>query len=193
MQSEEQDITRLLQAAQNGDASALDALAPRVYAEMRRLAFALLRSENPGHTLQATELVHEAWLKLVQRDSVGVEHRRQFFKVASTIMRRILVDHARAKRARKRGDGIQPEALDATVVALEGNVGDLIDLENALDELALDHARLAKQVELRFFLGLETTEAAKILELSQRQTERDWTLARAWLKRRLDRGEVQPK
>jgi len=186
MLSEDQDITRLLLAARDGDSSALDALAPRVYSEMRKLAFALLSRESPGHTLQATALVHEAWLKLVQRDSVGVEHRREFFKVAATVMRRLLIDHARTKRAQKRGEGVRPEELDATVLALESNVGDLLDLEQALAELALEHPRLAKQVELRFFLGLEASEAAQILELSTRQTERDWMLARALLKRRLD-------
>jgi len=188
--SEENDITRLLLAAQAGDSSALDALAPRVYTEMRKLAFALLGRESPGHTLQATALVHEAWIKLVQQDSVGINHRREFFKVAGTVMRRILVDHARTKRAVKRGEGVQPEELDATVAALEGNVGDLIDLENALTELGNEHPRHAKQVELRFFLGLEAADTAQILEQSLRQTERDWTMARAWLKRRLDRAST---
>ena len=121
---------------------------------------------------------------------MGVAHRREFFKIAGTVMRRILVDHARAKRAVKRGEGVQPGELDATVAALEGNAGDLLDLETALTELGSEHPRLAKQVELRFFLGLEASNAAQILELSLRQTERDWTIARAWLKRRLDAKSV---
>ena len=191
MDSQGTEITELLLAVQAGEERAFDRLATRVYDELRGLARGLLRNESPQHTLQATALVHEAWARLASQDSIGVEHRRHFFRVAGNVMRRILVDHARARRSAKRGDGERPVALDATVSALERNAGDLLDLEAGLAELARDHPRKAALIEQRFFLGLEVKESAEVLGISLRQAERDWTLARAWLRRRFgpDPGE----
>lgn len=179
------EITRLLQAAHDGDPEALDRLAPHVYAELKRLARTVLRRDG-GLSLHPTALVHEAWIKLVRQDTVGFAHRAQFFSAAATWMRRILVDHARARRSKKRGGGAAPEPFDETVAALEQNAGDLVVLGEALEELARVHPRHAKLVELRFFLGMEMGEAARLLSVSTRQAERDWALARAWLRGRLE-------
>ena len=184
-----EDITSLLEAAHEGDRSALDRLAPRVYGELKRLADGMMRGERREHTLQPTALVNEAWLKLVRQDSVGFRHRAQFFSTAATVMRRILSNHARARRSRKRGDGVRPEPLDEVVAALEHDGPELPELEQALESLARILPRKARLIELRFFLGLGMQETADILEISKREAERDWTFARAWLQQRLE-GEI---
>jgi len=183
--AEPADVTRLLLAVSDGDAAALDELVPRIYDELRRLAHGFLRGERAGHTLQTTALVPEAWLKLVRQDSVGFQQRAEFFSAAATVMRRILVDHARARKRAKRDAGGERLPLDDVVDELERNAGDLDRLGGALDALAEMDAGKAKLVELRFFVGLSMRETAEVLGVSRRSAERDWTSARAWLKRRL--------
>lgn len=183
------DVTRLLLAAHDGDEGALSELVPRLYGELRDLARACLQRERPGHTLQPTALVNEAWLKLVRQDSVGFRHRAEFFTAAATTMRRILVDHARGKKREKRGGDAERLPLDETILSLESHAGgDLVHLEDALQTLAAMDERKAKLVELRFFAGLEMRQTAEVLGLSLRQAEREWTTTRAWLRTRLDQG-----
>lgn len=180
------EISMLLEAAHRGDRDALDRLVPRVHMELRRLAQSALRRERGDHTLQPTALVNEVWLKFVGQDSLGFRHRAPFFAAAATVMRRILVDHARAKATTKRGGELQRQPLDDVIDQLEAQGGgNLLELEVALDELAKDHPRKARLVELKFFLGLGMRDCAQVLAVSLREVERDWTLTRAWLARRL--------
>jgi RNA polymerase sigma factor (TIGR02999 family) len=184
------EVTTLLRAAEAGEPQAREQLFALLYDELRLLAQSLIGRERTGHTLGATALVHEAWLRLVGQDSVGARHRAEFFAAAATIMRRVLVDHARTRAREKRGAGVAPQPLDETVAELERNCGDLLALEQALDSLASFDARKAKLVELRFFAGLGMRESADVLAISLRQAEREWTTARAYLKQRLtDFGE----
>jgi RNA polymerase sigma-70 factor, ECF subfamily len=185
-------ITRILREAREGDRQAFDRLLPLLYSDLRQLAQSLLLFERCGHTLQATALVHEMWLKLAAQDSLGFEHRRGFFSAAATAMRRILCDHARGRKREKRGAGVEPVALDESVAALERSAGDLVALDEALTGLAELDERKAKLVELRFFVGLPTREAAEVLAISERQAERELVLARAWLKDRLDDPDAAP-
>ena len=185
--SQPADVSHLLRAVSDGEPGALDQLLPRVYDELRGLARSCLAREGSGHTLQPTALVHEAWMKLARQDSMGAQHRSEFFTAAASVMRRILVDHARARNATKRGGGVETLALDETVAALEENSGDLIALDAALECLEQRDARKARLVELRFYAGLGMREAAEVLSVSLRQAERDWTVARAFLKSALDR------
>jgi RNA polymerase sigma factor (TIGR02999 family) len=187
------DITLYLRAWEQGDDSALERLLPMVYAELRAIAARHLRSERPGHTLQPTALANEAYLRLRGLGDVPWHDRTHFFAIASRIMRRILVDHARAKMAHKRGadsptvqltEGLHegvPPAMDAE---------QLIDLDRALDRLAAAEPRLSRLVEVRFFGGLNIDEAAALLGCSPRTAKRDWAFARAWLLERL--GEAAP-
>lgn len=179
------EVTTLLRAAESGEPQARERLFALLYDELRGLAQSLIVRERTGHSLGATALVHEAWLRLVGQDSVGARHRAEFFAAASTIMRRVLVDHARTRAREKRGAGVAPQPLDETVADLERNCGDLLALEQALDSLAAFDARKAKLVELRFFAGLGMRESADVLAISLRQAEREWTTARAYLKQRL--------
>ena len=179
------EITHLLQAWRKGDDEALERLAPLVYQDLRALARSHLRRERAGHTLQATALVHEAFFKLQGQRSPW-HNREQFFAVASRIMRRVLVDHARARAAMKRGsDAPRIELEDSMAVASEARSLDLLDLDRALERLAALEPRLARVVELRYFGGLSVEEAARVLECSDRTVKRDWSFARAWLLREL--------
>jgi RNA polymerase sigma factor (TIGR02999 family) len=194
MVSDPSAITRLLTAARAGETGAFDELLPLVYGELRALAQGLMRAERPGHTLEPTALVHEAWLRLASQESLGFAHRAQFFAAAATSMRRILVDHARARLRVKRGAGATLESgseLDGLVAAFEQRGGDLLALEAALAALAGLDARQARLVELRFFAGLDMRTTAELLAISLRQAERDWTHARAWLRQRLDEGALE--
>ena len=179
------EITHLLQAWRKGDDEALERLAPLVYQDLRALARSHLRRERAGHTLQATALVHEAFFKLQGQRSPW-HNREQFFAVASRIMRRVLVDHARARAAMKRGaDAPRIELEDSLAVASEARSIDLLDLDRALERLTALEPRLARVVELRYFGGLSVEEAARVLECSDRTVKRDWSFARAWLLREL--------
>jgi RNA polymerase sigma factor (TIGR02999 family) len=179
------DVTALLLAWNQGDRSALDRLVPLVYADLRRIARGRLRREARRSTISATGLVHETYMRLVDQRAVRWESRGQFFAVASELMRRILVDHARRRGAAKRGGGGLRLALEEDVAEAAARDLDLIALDTALQELASLDARSARVVELRFFGGLSHDEAALALGVSRATVERDWTTARAWLFERL--------
>ena len=178
------EITSLLLQWRNGGSEALQRLIPVVYAELSRVARARLRGERAGHSLQTSELVHEAYLRLVDVDRMSLENRAHFFAVASRLMRQILVDHARRRDADKRGGGIAMMSLsDAAPAAptLPVPVVDILALDQALDVLTALDPRLGRVVELKFFGGLTIEETAAALDVSQATVERDWAVARAWL------------
>jgi RNA polymerase sigma factor (TIGR02999 family) len=179
------DITELLNRWSAGDVRALDDLTPLVYRELKSLAQGALRHERHAPTLNCTALVHEAYLRLVDQSRLSWSGRGHFFGAAAQIMRRILVDHARQRLARKRGSGTAHEELDkAVAVALEPDL-DVIALHEALEELAVEEPESARVVELRCFGGLSIEETAEILETSSSSVTRTWGFARAWLYRRL--------
>jgi RNA polymerase sigma factor (TIGR02999 family) len=178
------EVTRLLHAWGEGDDAARDRLIPIVYQELRRRAAGHLRHERRGHTLRPTDLVHETYLRLREQNSAW-QNREQFFGVASRLMRRILVDHARARAAAKRGGALRVE-LDSPALPAPGEP-DLLDLDAALTELAGLDERQAHVVELRYFGGLSIEEAARVLSLSPATVSREWTVARTWLYQRLKR------
>jgi RNA polymerase sigma factor (TIGR02999 family) len=182
------DVTTLLDAWSQGDSSALDRLIPIVYDDLRRVAGRRLRLEREGHTLSATALVHEAYLRLMGQQPSRLENRSHFFAVASELMRRILVDHARRRAASKRGGGAVRLTLDPAMVPGASPDLDLVAVDDALTELATLDPRQARIVEMRFFGGLSAEEAAGVLGISRATVERDWGLARAWLYRRLRSG-----
>jgi RNA polymerase sigma factor (TIGR02999 family) len=171
----------------SGDDSA-DALLRLVYDELHRQAHRYLRKERREHTLQTTALVHEAYLKLIQQRNLAWENRSQFFAVAATMMRRILIDYAKTKHRLRRG-GVHSELPidDALTLKVSETDFDLLALDEALDRLAEKEAHLAKVVELRFFSGLDVVETAEVLGISESTVKRDWQMAKAWLHRELTR------
>jgi RNA polymerase sigma factor (TIGR02999 family) len=177
------ELTRLLQAWQHGDESARDTLIPVVYQELRKRAAGHLRRERRGHTLRPTDLVHETYLRLCAQNSAW-QNRGQFFGMASRLMRRILVDHARARAAAKRGGGLRVTLVDSPAPSPPAEP-DLLDLDAALDELGALDERQATLVELRFFGGLSLEEAAAVIGVSLATAGREWASAKAWLYRRL--------
>jgi RNA polymerase sigma factor (TIGR02999 family) len=177
-------VTELLLAWGGGDAAALDALLPAVYDELRRQAGRALRRETPGHVLQPTALVHEAYLRLVDQRRARWENRAQFFGVAAELMRRILVDHARSRQAAKRGGGAQQVTL-ADDAATAEPAFDVLALDDALTRLAALDPRQARVVALRYFGGLDIDETAVALGVSPATVKREWVVARAWLRRAL--------
>jgi RNA polymerase sigma-70 factor (ECF subfamily) len=182
------DPGTLLSRASGGDTQAVSQLMPLVYDELRRLAAAYLRNERRGQTLQATALVHEAYVRLIAEKSHNWQNRTHFLAIAALSMRQILVQRARARKATKRGgDPIRVELEDHLLPASSaaGDEIDLVALDAALDRLATLDARQAKVVEMRYFGGLSVEEAAAALDISPATVKRDWTLARAWLKREL--------
>jgi RNA polymerase sigma factor (TIGR02999 family) len=183
-----QDVTRLLAAWSHGDREALDALTPVVYSELRRLAKAYLRRERPDHTLQGTALVHEAYLRLIDQRGVEWRNRNHFFALAAELIRRILVDHARAKVAAKRGGGSFKLSLDEALAAADEKDLDLVALDEALQALAQADAQQSRIVELRYFGGLTIEETADVLEISPATVKRDWVMAKAFLKREMLRN-----
>lgn len=185
------DVTELLQAWSAGEPHALEQLMPLVYDELHAIARGYLRRERPGHTLQATAVIHEAYLRMVDKTHPHWQGRVHFFAVAATVMRRVLVDHARARAALKRGAGAAAQRLSAGLVegpqpraAKPG----LLDLDRALDALAALDARKARVVELRYFGGLDLAETAQVLGVSTATVRLDTRLARAWLQRELERA-----
>jgi len=178
-------ITRLLHAWQEGDAGARDRLFVLVYEELRRRAGVQFRRERQGHTLRPTALVNEAYLRLMGQDRVRWQNRAQFFAIASEMMRRVLVDHARERKAAKREGSAVRVALEDDVATTQAREVDLIALDGALDELAAMDPRQSRVVELRFFGGLDLAEIAEILDVSRATVDRDWRFARTWLYRRL--------
>ncbi|MDZ4813517.1 MAG: ECF-type sigma factor [Pseudomonadota bacterium] len=177
-------INAQLRSARSGDASALDRMLPLIYDELKRIARGLMQRERGNHTLQTTALVHEAYLRMVAQHSADLGDRLYFFSLAATMMRRILINHARDRAAQKRGDGVELISLSAVegVVAVDF---DLIRMHDALDALALLDERQARVIELKFFAGLELAEIAELLDVSLATIKRDWTMARLWLSREL--------
>jgi len=178
-------VTQLLIASRDGDAAALDELLPLVYDELHGLARRRMAAERGDHTLQATALVHEAWLRLVAQREQRWENRGHFLALAATVMRRVLVNHARDKGARKRGGDRERDALDEAAEDLAGRADDMLALDEALQRLARVFPEQARMVELRFFAGLEHAEVGRVLGVSTRTAERGWRLARAWLRKEL--------
>jgi RNA polymerase sigma factor (TIGR02999 family) len=164
-------------------------LVPAVYDELHRQAERYLRSERPGHTLQTTGLVHEAYLRLVDQRQADWKNRAQFFGVAAQMMRRVLIDHARSKQAAKRGGPGIHVTLDDDMAAAEERSIELIDLDEALTRLAAFDAQQSRIVELRYFTGLGIEETAQVLGISPASVKREWTMARAWLRRELAPAE----
>lgn len=186
--SDPDGATRLLLAGGEGDRQALDAMMPLVYDELHRIAARYLGGERPGHTLQPTALVHEAYLRLINQRSVDWRNRAQFMGIAAGMMRRILVNHARDRAAAKRGAGRERVSL-SLVEAMAGRAEvELIALEEALERLAAVDARKARVVELKFFAGLTMEEVAEVLGVSRATAEREWSFARAWLFDALEGG-----
>jgi RNA polymerase sigma factor (TIGR02999 family) len=183
--SQTEGITRLLNAWQEGDTGARDQLFVVVYEELRRRAAGQLRRERPGHTLRPTALVHEAYLRLLGQERVRWQNRAQFFAIASEMMRRVLVDHARDKKARKREGAAVRVVLEEDVAAVQPRSVDLLALDDALNQLAALNARQSRIVEMRFFGGLSHPEIAELLDVSQRTVDREWHFARTWLYRRM--------
>jgi RNA polymerase sigma factor (TIGR02999 family) len=184
------DVTALLQAWGHGDEAALERLTPIVYDELRRLARAHLRRERAAHTLQATALVNEAYMRLVEVSGVDWQDRTHFFSISSRIMRRVLIDAARSRVAKRRGAGVERAAasevdLDRLPARGSDRAAELVALDDALDALAKMDARRARVIELRFFGGLSVEETAEVLNVSTQTVMRDWKLARAWLMREL--------
>jgi RNA polymerase sigma factor (TIGR02999 family) len=175
------DVTALLLRWNAGDSRALDDLTPLLYKDLRRLAGDALRREHPGHTLSATALVHEVYLRLIDQRRVGFENRAHFFGAAANIMRRVLVDHARAKTAAKRGGSSTKIAIEEDMAIVDSLAEDIVDLDLALDRLAEMDTRKARIVEMKFFAGMTNQEVATAVGISDATVERDWKMARAWL------------
>lgn len=181
------DITRLLLDWSSGDLDALERLVPLVYDDLRRLAQSYFERESPGHTLQATAVVHELYVSLLKQERVRWQNRAQFFAVAATLMRRLLVSHARRKRSAKRGGRVVALGLDEALGVPEGQEPDLVALDEALAVLAGFAPRQGRIVEMRFFGGLTVDETAAVLGVSPGTVKLDWSLAKAWLFRELRR------
>lgn len=182
------DITELLLAWRSGDEGALVSLTPLVHDELHRLARAYMARERPGHALQATELVNQAYLRLTDSSRVQWQNRAHFLAVAAQLMRRVLVDFARDRQARKRGRDWQQVTLDEALILGEGPNVDLIALDEVLHRLSALDPRKARVVEMRFFGGLSLEEAAEVLGVSTDTIGREWSAARAWLLRELTRA-----
>ena len=182
------DVTALLQAWRQGDADALNRLVPLVYTDLRRLARAHLRHESPDQLLQTTALVHEAYLRLLDASHVDWHDRVHFFSVSSRVMRRVLVDASRARRAQKRAGGAQRVPLEEAHAVVASRAPDLLSLDAALTRLEREHPRRARIVELRYFGGLTLKEIATMLEVSVDTVTRDWTRARLALLMELKGG-----
>lgn len=178
-------VTKLLIDWGNGDHAALDRLMPLVYSELRRVAQNQLRLENPGHTLQPTALVHEAYLRLVDQQSTEWRNRAQFFAIAAQLIRRVLIDHARQRHASKRGGMALHLEIDDSIASPQADVVDALALDQALEDLAILDPQQARVVELRFYGGLSIEETAETLGISEATVSRDWVTARAWLYHRL--------
>jgi RNA polymerase sigma factor (TIGR02999 family) len=186
-----QPVTQLLSDWSDGNEAALEQLMPLVYRELRRLAHQYLNKERPGHTLQTTDLVHEAYLRLVDQRRVHWQNRSHFYGVAAQLMRRILVDRARHRKRVKRGGGAAMVPLDQAVLVTRTPTVDLLALDQALSKLAEQDQRKARIVELRFFGGLEVEETAAFLKISPITVMREWKMAKAWLHRALSDDDVR--
>ena len=179
------EVTQILNSWRAGDAGAADKLMPIVYEELRRLARRHLRHERADHTLQPTALVHEAYVRLVDKNEVDWQNRVHFYGIAARLMRRILVDHARSRNAEKRGGLVQKVPLDQAHDLPPAATNDLVALDAALQDLARSYPRKSEVVELKFFGGLEAEEIAEVLQVSPKTVLRDWQFAKLWLCREL--------
>jgi RNA polymerase sigma factor (TIGR02999 family) len=188
MSESSQDVTKLLGQWQEGDREALNALTPLVYNELRRLAQSYINRERPNHTLQGTALVHEAYLRLIDQRQMEWRNRNHFFALAAELIRRILVDHARAKVAAKRGGNNVKLSFEEAIEPASSEDLDLVALDDALQLLARTDPQQSRIVELRYFAGLKIEETAEVLQISSATVKRDWTVAKAFLKREMLRG-----
>ena len=187
--SSSHSVTQLLLAWRQGDAAAMDQLVPVVYQKLRRLARHYMAGQRPGHTLQATALVNEAYMRLIDCEQVNWKDRAHFFAISAQMMRRVLVEFARSRQYQKRGGGARKTSLDVEVIASPQRGQDLVALDEALQALAADYPRQAQVVELRFFGGLSAEETAEVLQVSAVTVMRDWQLAKVWLARELKKRE----
>jgi RNA polymerase sigma-70 factor (ECF subfamily) len=192
MTSDSSRVTRLLAEWRQGSESASDQLISIVYDELRRIARRQMRQQGPGHTLQTTALVHEAYIRLAGDSGKNWQNRAHFFGVAATAMRHILVDHARAHQTGKRGGAHQSVPLDDAIASIE-RPAELVALDDVLTVLATLHPRQSKVVEMRYFGGLNVEETAEVLQISPDTVMRDWRAAKAWLHRELGRGSYEPR
>jgi RNA polymerase sigma factor (TIGR02999 family) len=182
------EVTRILETFEGGDPKAAAELLPLVYDELRRLAAAKMANEAPGHTLQPTALVHEAWLRLSQQSRTTWKNREQFYAMAAEVMRRILVDRARRRRSRKHGGDLERVELDAVELPVPADDALVLDVHDALERLAAEDPEKAAVVKLRFFVGLENSEVAALLGVSEKTVQRHWAFAKAWLFRAMRRN-----
>ena len=182
------EITGWLVDWSNGDHSALEKLTPLVYQELHRLAQAYMRGERAGHTLQTTALVNEAYVRLIDTGRMTWQNRLHFYAVAAKVMRHTLVDFARSRRQIKRGGGVTPMPLDEALTFTADRTAEIVNLDEALNNLAKLDERQCQVVELRFFGGLTEPEIAEVLKISPRTVHSDWSLARAWLLRELSKS-----
>jgi len=183
------EVTRILNAVEEGDSKSIEALLPAIYEELRRLARYKMAGESSDHTLQPTALVHEAWLRIVAPGQQNWQNRAHFFAAAAEAMRRILVEHARRKQSLKRGGGAAKEELDEATIALAVPTDELLAVHEALDQLATEDPQAAQLVKLRYFVGMTMEETATAMNLSVRSAERIWTYARVWLRRQIGSAE----
>jgi len=182
------DVTRLLSAFDSGERTAADELLPLLYEELRRLAAVKMAGEAPGQTLQPTALVHEAWLRLSQESRTTWKNREQFYAMAAEVMRRILVDRARRRRSHKHGGDLERVDLDAVEMSTPVDDALVLDVHEALEKLTTEDPEKARIVKLRFFVGLENSEVAAMLGVSEKTVQRHWAFAKAWLFRSMRRG-----
>src|SRR5580704_7118812 len=185
MEPSTREVTQLLQAWSGGEQDALERLTPMVYSELHRMAKRYMAQEKRGHTLQATALINEAYLRLVDSTQADWQSRVHFFAVCSQVMRRILVDWSRSRQALKRGGEIRPLQLEEALVTVQQSGPDLVALDDALTALAAVDPRKSRVVELRFFGGLSVEETAGVLKVSHETVMRDWKLAKIWLRREM--------
>jgi RNA polymerase sigma factor (TIGR02999 family) len=179
------DLTQLLRSWSDGDQEALEKLTPLVYRELHRLAGHYMGGEKQGHTLQATALVNEAYVRLIDWKNVQWQNRAHFFGVSAQLMRRVLVDYARSRHYMKRGGGVHPVALEEALLVSDENLDTVVAIDAALQRLSAIDPRSAQVVELRYFGGLSVEETAEVLKISSITVMRDWQFARAWLVREL--------
>jgi len=180
-----QNVTEMLRDWRKGDQEALEQLIPVVYDELHRQAARYLRREHPGHTLQTTALIHEAYLRLIKQQNIEWQNRAHFYAIAARLMRQILVDHARRRQATKRGGSDIKVPLEEAIVLSSGRNVDLVALDEALTRLAAIDPQQSRIVELRYFSGLSVEETAEVLGVSSRTVKRDWNVAKAWLRQQI--------
>ena len=185
------EVTRIINAIEQGEPQASEKLLPLVYEELRLLAAQKMAQERIGHTLQATALVHEAYIRLIGQEAQNWASRAHFFRAASEAMRRILVDNARRKQSIKRGGHRQKVKLNEAIMAIEEPGDDLLALDEALDKLAAEDDKLAELIKLRYFAGLNLDQIAEIMGIGRRTADRYWALGRAWLYRRIASDKSQ--